>query len=184
MPFAIAHLEDRLVSVTNADTGRVFARATSMRRAACQIRLLLAIDLGLPAGSDLSSLAAGFTGTKYGMTARQRAMVRWLLAELAPASFHHGDCVGADCQAAVAADRLRIRCVSHPPTAGLLRAYTRFNSEQREPAPYLTRNRAIVAETAVLIGAPRGLAPVRRSGTWATVGYARKRSGALVLVGP
>lgn len=45
---------------------------------------------------------------------------------------------------------------------------------EREPGPYLWRNHQIVDATSALIAAPFGFEEELRSGTWATVRYARK----------
>jgi len=41
------------------------------------------------------------------------------------------------------------------------------------PTPYLSRNRAIVDETEMLIATPAEFTEQQRSGTWSTVRYAR-----------
>lgn len=45
----------------------------------------------------------------------------------------------------------------------------------REPAPYIVRDHAIVDEVQFLIGCPRKDIEELRSGTWATIRYARKQ---------
>lgn len=57
-------------------------------------------------------------------------------------------------------------------------------TELREPAEYLDRNHAIVDECSVLIAAPRSLTEEQRSGTWATVRYARKMGRPVVILDP
>lgn len=103
--------------------------------------------------------AVGFTGTREGMTFEQRDRVARMLNDAVAAGathFHHGCAVGADTEAAKIAAGLGLQIVEHP--AG------------DDP---LARNREIVAAVDWLVAAPAQLREVRRSGTWATVRYAR-----------
>lgn len=124
----------------------------------------------------------GFTGTQYNMTPEQRGEVadrirRWGVTEL-----HHGDCVGADNEAAIIAKRALIVTVGHPPTDNRKRSF--FSSdESRPPKPYLDRNRDIVDETDVLLAAPRSPEQTR-SGTWATIRYAVQQGKSVTIVYP
>ena len=114
----------------------------------------------------------GFTGSRHGMTDIQRVALRSLLDGMS-GEFHHGDCLGADYQAATIAKSMGFRIVSHPPADQTLRAFYP-SDEERPPKPYLERNRAIVDETEMLIGTPKEEDEVLRSGTWATLRYAKK----------
>lgn len=130
--------------------------------------------------------SVGFTGTRHGLTLPQRYTLATELAYQLTINkrfaFRHGDCVGADEDAAKEAKVLGYEVIAHPPTDGTLRAY--FDSHQeRAPLPYLERNHAIVDASAVLIACPDG--PERqRSGTWATVRYARQTRCAVVVIMP
>jgi hypothetical protein len=62
----------------------------------------------------------------------------------------------------------------HPPTDDRKRAFCTGNGADWEPKPYLERNHDIVDETTILIACPNGEERMR-SGTWATVRYARQR---------
>jgi hypothetical protein len=132
------------------------------------------------------ALKAGFTGTRRGMTLPQaKAFVRVVCALPGLAEFHHGDCVGADDEAAAAVHALgRVTIVAHPPTDEALRAFNAHAAETRPPRPYLERNRAIVDATDVLVATPAEAAERRRSGTWSTVRYARGLGRRVVLVLP
>jgi hypothetical protein len=97
--------------------------------------------------------------------------------------FHHGDCVGADEQAAGLARDMGFRIIGHPPTESGLRAY--FPSdEEREPKPYLERNRDIVAETEMLIAVPKEAVEQPRGGTWSTWRNAKKHGRRFWLLSP
>lgn len=128
--------------------------------------------------------AAGFTGTRDGLTWQQRASLYLLLERARPAWLHHGDCAGADAEAHDLAGRLRIRRAIHPPSDSKFRAWcapvTGLDALPRDPLPYLTRNRRIVEETHWLIACPKN--SVRKGGTWCTIDYARSKNRMVVFV--
>lgn len=127
----------------------------------------------------------GFTGTKQGMTNRQKRALRNLMQRFyRGCEFHHGDCVGADEQAHKIADKHNDSwTVQHPPDNNKARAFTETN-EKRKPFPYLQRNHHIVTASEILIAAPRTLEEELRSGTWATVRYARKKGRPVIILDP
>ena len=128
----------------------------------------------------------GFTGTQTGMTAEQKAELEghlrgWLLAGYW-VEFHHGDCVGADAEAAEIARELGCWVVGHPPSDPKKRAFFK-SDEERKPRPYLARNHDIVDQSEVVYAAPRSrIEQYRGSGTWATVRYAKAWSKPLVML--
>lgn len=127
-------------------------------------------------------MTLGFTGTQSGMAPRQRKAVRQLLWNVK--ELHLGDCVGADAEAYEEALLLGIPTIGHPPTNGRRRAFLDYN-EEREPKPYLERNRDIAADGVDgLIAAPDGWVETQRSGTWATVRYARALRRRIWVVRP
>ena len=128
-------------------------------------------------------MKVGFTGSRRGMTPKQKKTVAHLLQVDFPCNeLHHGDCIGADFDAATIAAGLGIWVVSHPPDKDRLRAF-HSSDHVRVSKPYLVRNMDIVDETEVLIATTRS-APRRRSGTWHTIRYARKQSKLVMVVGP
>jgi len=116
------------------------------------------------------------------MTQAQREAVAKLLAELQAGEFHHGDCIGADEEAAAIAVGAGYRIFSHPPLNAAIRAFTRADVEL-QPKDYLVRNRDIVDVADVLVATPAGL-EVQRSGTWSTVRYARRLGKRTYIVMP
>jgi len=125
----------------------------------------------------------GFTGTQVGMTGPQCMVFMRLMKELGPVEFHHGDCIGADALAAklVLSNFPDCKVVCHPPV---------YTSKQANVGghvvlprkPYLDRNHDIVNASDVLVATPKEKEEQLRSGTWATVRYARRRGKKVRLV--
>lgn len=134
----------------------------------------------------------GFTGTQHGMTDEQKQRISDLLyglqsfGSIHPATrFHHGDCIGADVEAARIARSWGYRIIVHPPEAERKRAFN-AGDEERTPLPYLERNHAIVHESRdMMLACPAGYDErIRGSGTWATIRFARKVNVPLIIVYP
>lgn len=127
----------------------------------------------------------GFTGRQDGMTERQRATVGRLFRELGLKVLHHGGCIGADTEAHEMALVLRAAIRIHPGTdrkkyGDCPRAVLVYPAR-----PNLARNLDIVlmGEDG-LVAAPRDEVEVLRSGTWATIRYARKMKRVTWIVSP
>lgn len=139
-------------------------------------------------------LKLGFTGTQAGMTRYQRKQLlhhlnRWVGEGYTHLEIHHGDCIGADeqfhdlCVDFWPSDRLTV--VVHPPVNETKRAFVAFPGQTVLPArPYLERNHAIVDAVDGMLASPKELREQLRSGTWATVRYARKTGVPLILMAP
>jgi hypothetical protein len=132
----------------------------------------------------------GFTGTQKGMTPKQfRALAHYLLEywgnSLANEDmwFHHGDCIGADEQAARMANNFGYLLTSHPPIKPDKRAYVTSHI-MLPPKPYIDRNHDIVDDTMALIAAPETAHEVLRSGTWATIRYAKLLGRPITILNP
>jgi hypothetical protein len=126
--------------------------------------------------------AIGFTGTQRGMTDAQWATL-WRLLCARSGELHQGDCIGADEQAAHGARAAGFRVIGHPHTVTFRRAFFPAD-ETREPLPYLERNHAIVDWCAEIIATPGEAIEQLRSGTWATIRYARKKRRPLHVILP
>ena len=134
-------------------------------------------------------MKVGFTGTRRGFTQPQKAEFYLVLHRLHPiAEFHHGDCEGCDAQAHA---RVRpftdIKIVIHPGYDIDGRYPHRANcvaDEKRSPKPYIERNHNIVNESELMIAMPAEAEEVLRSGTWATIRYARKQNKPLLIIWP
>jgi hypothetical protein len=135
----------------------------------------------------------GFTGTREGMTENQKQeLYKQLLTYLGHAIwFHHGCCVGADAEAHEIAFSLNVMkfpythvsFVGHPCDISRMTAKMVCESMHKPYRP-LTRNRKIVEECDVLIAAPRTINEELRSGTWATIRYARKAGKPVIVLEP
>lgn len=128
----------------------------------------------------------GFTGSRTEMSPKQLAVLREMLqgaiARAAVGEYvtlHHGDCIGSDAQANLLAKRLGMWIVIHPPSNPHKRAFctTLDYGEIREQKDYIARNHDIVDECDMLFATPSGPEDKQpRSGTWATVRYARQQN--------
>lgn len=113
----------------------------------------------------------GFTGSRLGMTVRQRELFCILLAEADV--LHHGDCIGGDKQAHGIARVMGKRIIVHPPSAYVYRAFC-AGDEVLPEKEYRARNLDIVLASSLLIAAPADSLTSARSGTWATIRRAVK----------
>lgn len=128
----------------------------------------------------------GFTGTQRGLTQKQKDELTSYAVNLPPGTFHHGDCIGADEQAARIFYSYGWNLELHPPTNPVKRAF--LNRElyhtEHEPLPYLNRNHKIVESCEILIACPKGMNEELRSGTWATIRYARGLGKEIIIFYP
>jgi hypothetical protein len=128
-------------------------------------------------------MKVGFTGTQQGMTQAQLEKLHYLLSALEIEELHHGDCIGADIEAHVIGRVVNLKIVVHPPANSGKRAWASHADEYRRVLPYLARNEIIVEETDCLFATPSGEEKLR-SGTWATIRYARKRQKVVTIIWP
>ena len=126
----------------------------------------------------------GFTGTREGMTHRQKATVLRLFIENMPFTFVHGDCVGADDNAHDLAIRVGAPVVQRPCTLTSQRAFGAGAKKVYPPKPPLDRNREIVTGSDLMIATPKGFVEEQRGGTWYTIRYARQTETPLIIVWP
>ena len=111
----------------------------------------------------------GFTGTRRGMSDSQRlqflSVMRWFHDVT---EFHHGAAIGADSEADEMVRQMNgvDTVVKHPATKG----------------KELERNRDIVEVADILIAVPRDDREELRSGTWATIRYARAKGIPIVML--
>jgi hypothetical protein len=97
--------------------------------------------------------------------------------------FAHGDCIGADAEASKIAKKLGYKIILHPPINSNKRAWSDYD-EARPVKEYLVRNHDIVDETQFLIATPKSEIEEVRSGTWATIRYAKDRYRNIIIIYP
>ena len=148
----------------------------------------------------------GFSGTRKGMTPAQRAALPSVLAAL-PERVLHGGAVGSDTefdewiapiiansQTAFieiypATDERRVYWGNHdrgfPGCRGIIvKAVACSDHFESRPWPPLERNRIIAERCDALLACPSEPTEQLRSGTWATVRYARKAGKPVTFVMP
>lgn len=138
----------------------------------------------------------GFTGTRKGMTDKQRQKFVEVIQRFHDADpwnfiFMHGDCIGAD---ADAHHEVAQRAFVHWTTVSI-EIFPPIDDSRRKhcagdlgpvhpPASYDARNKAIVQACDILIAAPDQPEEKVRGGTWRTVRYARTMLKPIVFVYP
>lgn len=129
----------------------------------------------------------GFTGTRYGMTEKQRFAVSAFLDQHKPRETHSGDCKGADSEfldAALICNGNFPPCThGHPCDIEKWRAHRKYDVLHPVKAP-LDRNLDIVESSEHLLAAPRTMKPERRSGTWTTIRAAHQAKKDVTIIYP
>jgi len=125
----------------------------------------------------------GVTATRGDVTNKQMRNFHRTIIALDAREGHHGDALGGDKFAHGAMKQHSMRVIIHPPTDPKARAFCRGNVT-RPAKDYLHRNHDIVDETDILIAMPKDETEQLRSGTWATVRYARRLQRPIYLLLP
>lgn len=131
------------------------------------------------------SIILGFTGTRDGLTETQRSIVRDVIDGHTVGKIrmlNYGMCIGADDEVWGIADAAGIIITGHPSNILGMVVY-RPCAFVCKPLPPLERNKNIVRSSGILLACPAG-EEIQRSGTWATVRYARKMSTRAMIVMP
>lgn len=138
----------------------------------------------------------GVTGTRHPIAPRQASRLVDRIQDPGVTEVHHGDCVGWDALAHHLALEHGKLIVVHPPDNDRWRAFCAEQYRSRfgrvvvlPPRPFLLRNQDLVDAVDELVAGPTQPHEVMRSGTWATVRYARRAgldevSGRLEVVYP
>lgn len=133
----------------------------------------------------------GFTGTQLGLSTQQLDQLTLFVEhwrdEITEA--HHGDCIGADMQFHdIIWEQTTAKIEIHPPLFSAKRAWcgTAVVGSPRllwhPPVSYLKRNYAIVDACNGMLAGPYTMEEQLRSGTWATIRYARKQDKRVILL--
>lgn len=130
-------------------------------------------------------MLVSFTGTRRGLTYHQVDVLYGLMKRFEKGTFHHGDCVGADAEAHEIVRRIGGFDIDvHPCDIEKQRAFCEGASQVYDELPPLDRNKIIVNEGRVLIACPKGFSEEKRSGTWATIRYARQINRTIIIIWP
>lgn len=131
------------------------------------------------------------TGTRAGMSSRQRKTTNRLIYGWNPSLMHNGACEGADRQFFDMATAIATYIELWPSSPEQDRwarmqetAFPELVSIVYALQPPLVRNRAMVRKGKALIATPATLGEALRSGTWATIRYARKLNRPIVIIEP
>ncbi len=130
----------------------------------------------------MKGMVLGFTGTRAGLTATQRTTLGGILPGLAPGEFHHGGARGADAQASRMVRGVCDKVICHPCKKD--NSSSSYYTVRLPEKPCLERNKDIVETCQVLIACPKGRKEELRSGTWATVRWARKLGRKILFIWP
>lgn len=127
----------------------------------------------------------GFTGTRYDPTPNQLEQLQQVFRILQFDVFHHGDCVGADTAAHFIVTELGKEIWIHPSNLGKFQGNnTTYLGRRLSPKDPLDRNHDIVDVSSMIVACPDSKIEALRSGTWATVRYARKKLKPILFVYP
>ena len=134
----------------------------------------------------------GFTGTQKGSTPMQSRTFLSIIKQVNIDEFHHGDCLGCDDEMDDLILQQGTFRVTHPPINEIKRAFchkkvhsTLTTACRVLPAKdYIPRNHDIVNVSDWMIAMPHEYQEQRRSGTWATIRYAKKIKKPLTIIFP
>jgi hypothetical protein len=172
------------IFVDGVDTGKWASTEAKAKEIAGRFESVASEAAPAPRRTASPERIIGFTGTREGMTPRQKATVLRLFIENMPFTFVHGDCVGADDNAHDLAIRVGAPVVQRPSTFTGQRAFGAGAKKVYPPKPPLDRNREIVEGSDLLIATPKGFVEEPRGGTWYTIRYARQVRKPLIIVWP
>lgn len=137
-------------------------------------------------------MIVGITGTVNGATSVQESTAHDLLHSFSFDTIIHGDAIGFDAQMhAVALEKREMdgsfgkpRIEVYPADFDDKRAFCEGADVIHDPMPPLQRNRLIAARCDLLIAGPMTAEEYLRSGTWATVRYARQLKKLIIRINP
>ena len=131
----------------------------------------------------------GFTGSRDGMTDQQKTNVMKSVALVRKAKERvcvvHGDCIGADADFHHICLAFEVLIYIRPCTFENMRAYSKNVKTEYPPERPMARNRKIVADANIMFACPPNMEVIKSgSGTWATIGFARKANKPLLIFYP
>jgi hypothetical protein len=134
-------------------------------------------------------MIVGFTGTsKRALTPEQRHSLRVVLRNLGVEEFHHGGCIHADAEAQEVVKSIdpNVQVFIYSSNREHTWSLDSFLNADTVYAPKhpLTRNKDIVRASERLVACPKLMVPEQRSGTWATIRYAKKQEKEVTIIWP
>jgi hypothetical protein len=124
----------------------------------------------------------GFTGTRDGMTYKQRIVCIKYITDLDPDWGGHGDCIGSDTDFHRICLAQQIQLHLFPSWLSSRAHNDGFDLCDPEKGP-LERDRDIVNWADQMLATPKG-EEVLRSGTWTTIRFARKMGKVINIIMP
>jgi hypothetical protein len=125
----------------------------------------------------------GMTGNRNGISDEAKKVFLDFINNNEIKEAHHGDCLGADKDFHDIFNNKNLRIIIHPPNDNKMRAFCKSDNIL-QPKKFLDRNHDIVNNTDMLIAFPSTKNEILRSGTWATIRYARKQKKNILIVYP
>lgn len=126
-------------------------------------------------------LIIGISGSRSGLSTDARRVFNDYLDKNKVIGVRSGDCIGVDAAVHKIAKERGIVSIIHPPNKKVCRAFCDGDIILRERA-YLDRNHDIVNNSQLLVAFPHDKTEQQRSGTWATIRYARKQKKPIVII--
>lgn len=130
-------------------------------------------------------LKIGFTGSRDGISEKAHQKLKHYLniSKNDITEGHHGDCIGGDTIFHNELKKYDVKIIIHPPLVNTLRSFCK-GDDILKPKSYLDRNKEIVDNVDILLAFPKTKEEVLRSGTWATIRYARKQKKRILIFNP
>jgi hypothetical protein len=125
----------------------------------------------------------GMTGNRNGMSNIAKVKLLDFLNSNKISEVHHGDCLGTDHEFHDICSERNIKIIIHPPNNDKMRAFCKSDNILPEKK-FLDRNHDIVNDIDILIAFPPTEKEVIRSGSWATIRYAKKKNKQIFIIFP
>ncbi len=125
----------------------------------------------------------GMTGNREGLTKESSDFLINFIKNNNVTEVHHGDCLGCDEDFHEICKLMNVKIIVHPPDKNTMRAFCDGENVTILPGKeYLKRNHDIVKSSDVMIAFPFLRHEILRSGTWATIRFAKKNNKKLFIV--
>jgi hypothetical protein len=117
----------------------------------------------------------GITGTRWGMSDRQKEIAIYIYEKFRGNYLHQGMCEGSDTEMHdMVREKFPASGIKGHPSIKKDYEINRVCDRYAEEKGHLERNREIVSEVEVMIATPHQSTEQQRGGTWYTIRYAKK----------